>query len=339
MRRVGIKIGLLVVVVAGLWMLWHRDRIHNLSDVFQLASEHWATVQSSLLGSSNNTEPDRNRDTILIASFNLRVTSDFGGPGYADERGERVRFHMVELFRLFDLIAIQGIGPDRSPDLIEWAHAANNDPYSQYSVVMSDLNANDTSEERAAFVFNRARVQLDRAGVYSIADPDGVFVRAPFVGCFRAVGPPTGQAFTFSLVNLEIDRRSPTGGLLSLREIVREVRRDGRNEDDVLLAGEFHTGDQGLEFLRRYGYVWVVSDTPTDTRYTTQSANLLFDSRATTEFIGRGGVLNLVKHFNVSLQEALAISENVPVWGEFSVFEGYEMDPAKEVQAASFSTR
>jgi hypothetical protein len=48
----------------------------------------------------------------------------------------------------------------------------------------------------------------------------------------------------------------------------------------------------------------------------------LFDRRATAEFTGRSGVDDLIREFDLSMREAVETSDHLPVWAEFSVYEG-----------------
>ena len=43
---------------------------------------------------------------------------------------------------------------------------------------------------------------------------------------------------------------------------------------------------------------------------------------ATVEFTGRGGVFDFLRHYNLRIDDALNISDHLPVWAEFSIFEG-----------------
>ena len=50
--------------------------------------------------------------------------------------------------------------------------------------------------------------------------------------------------------------------------------------------------------------------------------SIIFDGRATTEFTGRWGVVDLMQEFRLRRQAALEVSDHCPVWAEFSVYEG-----------------
>ena len=65
-----------------------------------------------------------------------------------------------------------------------------------------------------------------------------------------------------------------------------------------------------------------VSDTPTTIRGTQPVDNILFDPRATTEFTGRSGVLDLMREYELTWREVSEVSVHLPVWAEFSSSEG-----------------
>jgi hypothetical protein len=50
--------------------------------------------------------------------------------------------------------------------------------------------------------------------------------------------------------------------------------------------------------------------------------NLLFDRNRTAEFTGRWGVFDLESVFRLTRDQALQISDHLPVWAEFQAYEG-----------------
>ena len=47
----------------------------------------------------------------------------------------------------------------------------------------------------------------------------------------------------------------------------------------------------------------------------------MLDPLATSEFTGETGIYDFLKIYNLTLQQALTISDHVPVWAEFEVTE------------------
>ena len=50
--------------------------------------------------------------------------------------------------------------------------------------------------------------------------------------------------------------------------------------------------------------------------------NIVIDRRATVEFTGRTEVIDLMRRFNLTMAEAMEVSEHLPICAEFSVYEG-----------------
>ena len=65
-----------------------------------------------------------------------------------------------------------------------------------------------------------------------------------------------------------------------------------------------------------------VTGVPTNTRKTKSYDNIIFDGRATTEYTGQFGVLDLMGEFALTKDEALVVSDHMPVWAVFSAVEG-----------------
>ena len=43
---------------------------------------------------------------------------------------------------------------------------------------------------------------------------------------------------------------------------------------------------------------------------------------ATTEFTGTSAVFDLMDRYNLTMDQALEVSDHMPVWAEFSIYEG-----------------
>ena len=101
------------------------------------------------------------------------------------------------------------------------------------------------------------------------------------------------------------------------------VRDDGRGEDDIILLGDLESDDQHLGQLGKlFGVAALVSGIPTTTRGANLLDNILLDRRATCEFTGRVEVVDMMREFELTMPGAQEVSDHLPVWAEFSVFEG-----------------
>lgn len=253
---------------------------------------------------------------IRIASFNIQAF------------GEKKLSHppvvgvLVEIVRRFDLVAVQEIRSQQQTLLPRFV-AAINSTGADYDYVIGPRLGRSDSKEQYAYIFNRQTIEVDRDSIYTVYDPDDLLHREPLVAGFRARGAPPDAAFTFTLVNVHTDPDEVRTEINVLDDVYRAVRDDGRGEDDVILLGDLNANDRQFDDLSRLaGITWVISGYPTMVRGNAQYDNLLFDRRATTEFTGGGGVMDFLREFNLTSDEALNVSDHFPVWAEFSVVEG-----------------
>jgi endonuclease/exonuclease/phosphatase family metal-dependent hydrolase len=302
-------------LAAGGWFFFQNFRIEGVQGLRLIRRESAATLDP--LGSAPPVQ--RSGDAIRIATFNIQVfgTSKASKPHVMDV--------LARIVRRFDVVAIQEIRSKDEGLLPQFVELVNADGR-QYDYVIGPRLGRSSSKEQYAFVFDRASVEIDRHQLYTVADPDDRLHREPLVGWFRVRGPPEDQAFTFSLVNIHTDPDETVQELDALGEVFRAVRDDGRGEDDVIVLGDLNVDDQHLGLLGQIpGITWVISGVPTNTRGTAQYDNIVFHQQATAEFNGRAGVFDILREFNLTSEEALEVSDHLPVWAEFSVYEGGQL--------------
>lgn len=260
--------------------------------------------------------PPRGNDTIRIASFNIQVF------GETKVSNPEVMPIIVEVLKNFDLIAVQEIRA-QTDVCQELVAQLNRDGRYRYDYVVGPRLGRSNSKEQYAYIYDLASIEVDRNQLYTIDDRNDLLHREPLVGWFRARGPAAQQAFTFSLVNVHTDPDEVDRELNVLDDVFIAVRDDQRKEDDVIMLGDFNAHNTKLGELGLLpNLVCVVNNTPTNTRGDKQYDNILFSRVSTTEFSGRGGVFDFLRQYNLSLEQALAVSDHLPVWAEFSVYEG-----------------
>jgi hypothetical protein len=135
-----------------------------------------------------------------------------------------------------------------------------------------------------AFVYNTQRVETDRYQLYTVEDPGELLEYDPLVGWFRSRLVPAERALTFSLVNMHLSPARLDQELAVLPGLVESIGRDGR-------------GDEMLD-------------------------HIIFPPSTGDEFTGRSGVIDFLRKFNLSLEQAGQVSEHLPVWSEFFAEEG-----------------
>lgn len=257
-----------------------------------------------------------NRETIRVASFNIQVF------GTSKSKKPQVMDILARVVRNFDVVAIQEVRAtdnDIVPNFVELINSAGR----HYDYVIGPRLGRTNSKEQYAFIFDTTVVEVDRNQLYTVHDPDDLLHREPLVGWFRVRGPPPEQAFTFTLVNIHTDPDETKQELDALGDVYRVVQNDGRGEDDVIVLGDLNVDDKHLGKLGQIsGITWVISGTPTNTRGTSQYDNMVFMGQATSEYTGRGGVFDFLREYNLSMEEALEVSDHQPIWAEFSAVEG-----------------
>ncbi len=321
MNRLLKTILLAVVIFVGGWFLYHRERIKTTDDVVSLVRENFAYLTSFDLSHSDPPAPQRltaiptTPNTIRIATYKLNAST-------IANLSQQQYGLIADTCRQFDLVAVQELSP-LDPELPGKLMAAINAGGLKYRLVIEPPLPGSGQQKLFGFVYNSQTIELENSHTYQVNDPDELMTRDPMVGWFRARTLQQDQAFTFSVANLQLDPNRPDQELEFLPQLFRAIRLDGRGEDDILLVGDFDAGDQRLIRLNRTAALsWVLTNTATNTEGTSQLDNIVIDPGATVEFTNRSGVLDVLKWYNLRLDEARQLSDHMPVWAEFSTQEG-----------------
>ena len=254
--------------------------------------------------------------TIRIASFDL---DGFGPAKLA--RPEMVR-ELADILRRFDLTAVQEIRSPRDDTMLRLIDQLNSTGR-HYDYIIGPRRGNGAAAEQFAYIFDTATIETDRTSVYTIDDPGRRLSHEPLVAAFRVHGPPPNEAFTFTLINAHVEHATTATELDALADAYRAVRGDGRGEDDVLIVGNLNVDDRHLGPLGSLPSIaTVLTATPTTARGTKMCDNMLYNRQATVEFTGRAGVLDVLSELNLTMAQTLELSDHLPIWAEFSAYEG-----------------
>jgi deoxyribonuclease-1-like protein len=266
---------------------------------------------------SSEPAPRPLRPTFRMATFNL------GGLNEPKLNALRISDVLMRLLPNFELIALEGLRGKNQGVLLRLVEQINAASGRQYDYATCPSQKRDGIEHYSAFVFDRTALEIDRSTVHFVEDSLGRFRHKPLVGAFRVRGLDQSQAFTFTLVAVETDPDKSALELDLLAEVYRKLRDDGRGEDDIIMIGDFEADANHLGGLGEIlGISAAIENTPTTTRGTQIADNVLFDRRATMEFTGRAEVVDLMREFGLTMEQALEISEHLPIWAEFSSYEG-----------------
>ena len=132
---------------------------------------------------------------------------------------------------------------------------------------------------------------------------------------------PVEQVFKFTLVNIHTDPDEVPEEMAALDDVFVAVQAAGA-DDDVILLGDLNADERHLGELGELPITAAITGVPTNTRKTKSYDNIIFDGRATTEYTGQFGVLDLMTEFALTKDEALVVSDHMPVWAVFSAVEG-----------------
>lgn len=278
--------------------------------------------------------------SIRVATFNIQT--------FGEKKASKpyVMKAIAQVVRSFDVVAIQEI---RTKDdyfvqkfLRDYVNTPGAGPV--YDARVSRRLGRTQSTEQYAFVFNTSTVEVHPTFCAVVPDPEDRLHREPYAALFqtRVVNPY--KPFTFTLVNVHTDPDEVAAELDALYHVYRQVQRTpvgGAVEDDVILLGDFNTNvpaasrytpgapqrpiapsDLGL-LANVAGIAPLVRREATNTRGTRLYDNLLIPSLTTVEYLDHGVVdLRTALGFELKLEEALEISDHLPVWGQFSAIEG-----------------
>ncbi len=275
-----------------------------------------ASFHPSKLISLGTAGPIKQRiPTIRIASFNL--------DGF-DER-KLSRFETVDviarIFRSMDVIAVQQI-QSRQKDILPRLIDAINQSDRHFDFCVGPRVGQGSDAQQFAFLFDTDTIETDRHQLYTLNDPQHLIEYDPLVGWFRTTCVPANEAFTFSLVNLRIDPKRAEEERKLLPDLIRSIRRDGRSEDDVIVAGDFCGSDRSLSPLANIGMTSALEGIATHVGGDQMLDNILVQTTATDEFDGRSGAIDFLREFNLTIQQANQISSHLPIWAEFIAIEG-----------------
>ncbi len=320
MRRTATALHVLIIGTLGLFLIGCGDAKKIIEKELARQTKQAKKTQSKNSSASLSIQPSPtgvvpSGDTIRIATFNIQVF------GISKSKKPQVMDILAKVVRRFDLVAIQEIRcTDRTllPRFVELVNAEGG----AYRHVIGPRLGRTVSKEQYVYVFDSRRISIDTRSLYTVPDPDDYLHREPYVGRFSVRCSPDRKPFTFNLVNIHTDPDETGTELNALDDVFVSVQRNASREDDVILLGDLNVDHRHLGELGRLPSIaWVVSGQKTNTRLTKSYDNILFDRRATSEFTGRWGILNLMDEFGLSKSDALRVSDHMPVWAEFSAYE------------------
>ena len=254
-------------------------------------------------------------DAITICSFNIQVfgESKISKPQVVDV--------LTKVVRKFDIVAIQEVRAKSDSVIPQFLSAINADG-SRYQFVIGPRLGRTVSKEQYTFIYDSTRIEVDPSSVGTSPNPGDRLHRPPLHARFRVRANPPESGFSFWLVDTHTDPDEVSAEVNALADVFTEMKALRPDEDDVILMGDFNAGPPQFGKIKQIpGVGWAVSGVTTNTRRSKTYDNLIFDTRTTTEYTGRWGVLDLQNTFGLSLDKALEVSDHNPVWAAFRPLE------------------
>jgi len=310
-----VKLGFVAALGFGGWYFFTHFRVQGLENV-KVAPRGQAASATGPARTHTPFAPQPAKKAIRIAAAN------FGPLDQAKLAKQHVAGRLVQIVRQFDLLALQDVRARDQSLLVQLLEQVNTGGR-HYDFAAAPEVGRERVRQYNAFVFDTDVIEIDRRTVAGVETRSEGFVHVPLVAGFRVRGPSPEEAFTFTLVNVHVAADRTEEELQLLANVFRAVRDDGRNEDDTILLGTIGTDEEHLGPLASLpNATCAILATPTSVRGTQRTDNLLFDRRATSEYTHRSGVVDLMRQFSLSTAEALEMGEHLPVWAEFSAYEG-----------------
>lgn len=255
--------------------------------------------------------PKRSADTIIVGSFNMQRL------GKSKMEQPSIMSALAQIIQQYDVIALQEIN-DKSGAAINQLMQYVNQNGGRYALAISEpVGRSAAYLEQYAYIYDTSRIEGGQRHCYLVTDPTDQLHREPYVGRFQT---RTSNPFTFTLVNIHTDPDEIKTELDVLATVLTNVRAFEYQQaqiDDVMLLGDLNAAPGKLLGLERIQGTVSVINIPTNTRRDKVYDNIILDRGLTSEFTGRAGTIDLQTVFGIGEEQALKISDHMPIWAEF----------------------
>lgn len=251
--------------------------------------------------------------TLTIGTFNIQVF------GTAKLGNSSVMNILVSIGLRFDLLVIQEIRSQ--DDVVGNFVQMMNDAGFNYKYYLGPRQGYSVSKEQYAFIYDADKLRMiDNPFVPATQE----MARPPLVGRFQSTEAEV-QPFTFCVatVHTDPDTLDLKRELRAISDLMPTIRSQYPTEDDFIILGDFNAPTDYIDLYKvQTNPTYIVQENwVTNTRENKNYDNIIFDSKTTTEYVGRSGVFNFRREYELQLDDALLVSDHYPVWAMFSIFE------------------
>ena len=208
-------------------------------------------------------------------------------------------------------------------------------PVGDYVASISQPIGRTSHKECYAFVWDQRRIAMVPGSAYVVDDAVDRMHREPMVASFYTTAPATnGRPFSFTIINAhtdpdEVSDRATSNEINVLDDVfirVRQYEYEQSGEEDCILLGDLNVNADKLQEIATIpNMVTLLGNTRTNTRGSKTYDHILIDREMTREYVGRAGVIDFKRDFGLSEQQALLISDHLPIWAEFSAYESIDV--------------
>jgi deoxyribonuclease-1-like protein len=257
---------------------------------------------------------------LMIGSFNIQRFGD------TKSKQETVMNQLMEITYPFDVLAIQEVVSKNEAVVQNFVAKLNAKYGAKFNYAVGPFVGRTTYVERAAYIYDTSRVKIVEQP-FIMADPEDKLHREPFVARFQVREELSSNPFSFVMVNVHLDPKDGVAELDHISDLLNALQSMYQGqEDDILIVGDFNLSPGKMfketKFAARPEWKPVLDDrVMTNTRKNQAYDNILYHMDNTSEFLRRQGVIDLEARFKISLDEALEISDHLPIWAAFALDE------------------
>jgi endonuclease/exonuclease/phosphatase family metal-dependent hydrolase len=229
---------------------------------------------------------------------------------------------LAEIISRYDIVAIQEIR-DKSGEAINALEAEVDALGTDYSYIIGPRLGRTSMKEQYAFMYRTDTIGL--IGDYTYSDPYDIFHREPYMAWFTT----RNGNFDFVLINAHLDPDNVSTEFPELYDASAEAWGLFEHELDIIALGDFnfdcnYQEESQKSPLPEHDYTWLIPDSA-DTNVARSDCTydrIIIDyAMGSEDSTGNAGVFRFDYHYNLSYDQAKAVSDHYPVWAEFKINE------------------
>lgn len=264
------------------------------------------------------TKNDAGEGVVVVATYYIE---DFSEKKAADPE---ILETLVKIVHNFDIVAVQGINDPNGTAMEKLVTALNNGTdetgksyYYQYNLSAPIGPAGD--QEQYAFIYNRNVVYpASIPRIYS--EPHGdVFKWEPYMLVFRA-HQGTGDIL---FINIHTDPNNTADEIDELSKAVDHVKNVYTGQLNMTILGNINADDPYYNNtttdspLKSDAFYWSTTDKCLSTTDGKAYDKIIVTDTISHFLIGSKGVFNITKEYNLTQEQAEAVSTHYPVYAEY----------------------